>query len=39
MPGCARWQGVPTCVKGCQGNKMENQAKMQGNEHMRGLIS
>ena len=27
------------CVKEFQGNKRNNQAKMKGNEHIRGLIS
>ena len=30
---------MPICVKEYQGNKRNNQAKMQGNEHIRGLIS
>ena len=30
---------MPICVKEFQGNKRNNQAKMKGNEHIRGLIS
>ena len=29
---------MPICVKEYQGNKKKNQAKMKGNEHIRGLI-
>jgi len=30
---------MPICVKECQGNKRKKQAKIKGNEHIRGLKS
>jgi len=33
------WKGVTLRVRDCQGNKNEKQVKLQGNEHIRGLIS
>ena len=32
-------KGVSMHAKDCQGNKREKQVKLQGNEHIRGLIS
>jgi len=39
MLGCVGRLGMSICVKECQGKKRKNQAKMQGIEQIRGLIS
>ena len=33
------YNGVKMHARGCQGNKMQEQVKIQGNEHIIGLIS
>ena len=33
------YKGVTMYVRDCQGNKMEEQVKLQGNDHILGLIS
>ena len=33
------FKGVLMCARECQGNKREKQVKLQGNEHIRGLMS